>query len=157
MRALRLRSPRLLLAIAPAIFLLVVGCTNDDAVLGVGVFTIPPGAQISLSKDIQPIFNVNCATGGCHDSITQAQFMSLEAPDIFDPVIGIVDVASTQGSPLDRVEPGDSSMSYLVHKLEGTQALVGGGGEQMPKFLPPLTQPEIQLIRDWIDEGAQDN
>lgn len=133
------------------------GCTNGDAVLGLGSVTSPPGAQVSLANDVQPIFNMNCAIAGCHDSVTMAQFQSLEAQDIFDPVLGIVDVDSSQVPALKRVEPGSADLSYLILKLEGTQATVGGGGAQMPRFATPLTAPTIQVIRDWIDQGAQDN
>ncbi|MCI0410883.1 MAG: hypothetical protein L0191_20365, partial [Acidobacteria bacterium] len=41
------------------------GCENDDAALGVPS-PLPPAAIISLSRDVQPIFNRNCTLSGCH-------------------------------------------------------------------------------------------
>jgi hypothetical protein len=66
-------------------------------------------------------------------------------------------VSSHQAPALLRIEPGRSDRSYLVNKLEGTQGAVGGFGLQMPRFAPPLDAETIQVIREWIDQGAQDN
>jgi mono/diheme cytochrome c family protein len=62
----------------------------------------------------------------------------------------LVGVTSGQ-SPSDLVEPGDSSLSYLVNKLEGT-----GSGQQMPSG-GTLTAAQIQAVSDWIDSGASLN
>ena len=134
------------------------GCTNGDAVLGVSRDVPPPaGIPISLSRDIQPIFNKNCTFSGCHAGTLPAQNLSLEAGKTFDPILGPVSVPSTEAPTLKRIEPGNSVGSYLVHKLEGTQASFGGSGDQMPQGAAPLAGVEIQLIKDWIDQGAQDN
>ena len=131
-------------------------CTNEDAVLGDPAVLPPPGIQVSLSGDIQPIFNNNCAFSGCHAGALPAQNLSLEAGNTF-AANGLVDVTSLEAPALKRVAPGNSAASYLVHKLEGTQASVGGGGNRMPLGAQPLAGVEIQLIKDWIDQGAQDN
>ena len=64
---------------------------------------------------------------------------------------GFCDVA------LLRVLPGRPSQSYIWHKLLGTQATVGGSGSRMPQGDAPLTQPNMDVIRAWILEGARDN
>jgi hypothetical protein len=73
----------------------------------------------------------------------------------------VVGVASTQLPTMDRVEPGDHTISYLWHKVNGTQASVGGTGGQMPAFCSPgvdcLTPAEIAGIASWIDAGAQND
>ena len=46
----------------------------------------------------------------------------------------------------------DPDNSYLIHKLEGTQAV----GIQMPPA-GPLQQAIIDDIRQWIDDGALRN
>jgi hypothetical protein len=51
---------------------------------------------------------------------------------------------------LKRVDPGDPDNSYLVQKVEGTAA-VGG---RMPLGGSRIPQEEIDLIRQWISEGA---
>ena len=83
--------------------------------------------------------------------------MSLEAGGIYDPVLGAVGVASREAPGLKRIDPGSSLSSYLVAKLEDKQASVGGIGDRMPLGAPPLDPIEIQVIREWIDQGAQDN
>ena len=51
-----------------------------------------------------------------------------------------------------RVVASDSSSSVLYNKLDG-----GGGlcGNQMPRNAPKLAQNLIDMVRDWIDAGAQ--
>jgi hypothetical protein len=56
-----------------------------------------------------------------------------------------------------RVKPFLPDSSYLIHKIEGTQADVGGSGERMPRGGMPLTQAQIDLIRAWITVGAKNN
>ena len=58
-------------------------------------------------------------------------------------------------SRLDLITPYDSSASYLWHKINGTQATVGGTGSQMPRGGPYLSAADLALIEAWIDEGAQ--
>jgi hypothetical protein len=52
---------------------------------------------------------------------------------------------------MQRVQPGNASNSYLIHKLEGAPGIVGG---RMPLALPPLDQGSIDVIRQWITSGA---
>ncbi|HEX5809988.1 MAG TPA: hypothetical protein VFY25_15070, partial [Anaerolineales bacterium] len=44
--------------------------------------------------------------------------------------------------------PGDAANSLLV-ELVATQ--------KMPKRGPKLTPPQVQLITDWVNQGAPDN
>ncbi|HSL43898.1 MAG TPA: c-type cytochrome domain-containing protein, partial [Anaerolineales bacterium] len=46
------------------------------------------------------------------------------------------------------VTPGDAADSLLV-ELVATQ--------KMPKRGPKLTPPQVQLITDWVNQGALDN
>jgi hypothetical protein len=50
-----------------------------------------------------------------------------------------------------RVNPGHPDSSYIIQKIEG-HAAVGG---QMPLGQPPLPQATIDVIRQWITDGAQ--
>jgi hypothetical protein len=63
----------------------------------------------------------------------------------------LVDIPSNQDGTVDRVEPGQPDNSYLIHKLEGT-----GLQQQMPPGAP-LPQTEIDVIRQWIFDGAIDD
>ena len=49
------------------------------------------------------------------------------------------------------VMPGVPDSSYLIQKLEGTAPI----GSQMPLGIPLLEQSQIDLIRQWIADGAQ--
>jgi hypothetical protein len=139
------------------ICLLAPACSNEDAALVDDLINpMRPGAEVSLSENVQPVFTFNCAVSGCHDRAIGESGLVLEEGSLFDASTGIVDVASQQALLL-RVQPFDSQASYLIHKLQGTQGTVGGGGEQMPFGATPLDDATIQVIRDWIDEGAQDN
>ncbi|MEE9219097.1 MAG: hypothetical protein V3U98_08510 [Acidobacteriota bacterium] len=148
---------RLLIAGAAVVFISLTGCDNDDARLGIPLVGPLPGAEVSLRNDVQPIFELNCAIPGCHAGSVPKQNMSLEASDTFDLVVGIVDIDSVQVPALKRVRPGSSSQSYLVNKIEGTAGSVGGNSSRMPLNAPALAASEIRTIRDWIDQGANDN
>lgn len=63
----------------------------------------------------------------------------------------LVNVASVEVPSLRRIQPGDPDLSYLVQKIEG-RAAVGG---RMPLNSPPLPQATIDVIRQWVLEGAQ--
>jgi hypothetical protein len=63
-------------------------------------------------------------------------------------------VASVQAPGLALVEPGDPQASYLVQKLRGTAASVGGFGNVMPPSDEPFTEEQILAIEAWIARGA---
>jgi parallel beta-helix repeat protein len=112
------------------------------------------------SGQVQPLLSSRCAA--CHGGIGTPQYAGLS--DLDQVVAGyneIVDVASSELPSMDRVEPGDHTLSYLWHKVNGSQAGVGGSGGQMPAFCTPgvdcLTPAEIAGIASWIDAGAQND
>lgn len=124
-------------------------CTNESPSLRI-IPVIPPGnAPISFSADVQPIFTRSCAKSGCHIPATAPFGFVLEEGQAYANLVG---VTSVEDPTLVRVEPGRSDLSYIIRKLEGT-----GLGERMPLGGPYLPDAEIQLIKDWIDEGALDN
>ena len=49
-----------------------------------------------------------------------------------------------------RIAPLDPANSYLYRKISGS----GITGDRMPQALPPLTDAQIKLVRDWIRRGA---
>lgn len=67
-----------------------------------------------------------------------------------------VGVPSAQ-SAMNRVTPGNSTQSYLMHKLDGTQATAGGSGSQMPRNQPELPASLRDMVREWIDAGAMND
>jgi hypothetical protein len=111
------------------------------------------GSNSGFAAQVQPIFTSNCALSGCHAGSNPAQGMNLSDGQAY---ANIVNVQSNESSLL-RVKPGEPDESYLVHKIQGTQGSVGGSGGQMPLGGTPLTQAQIDLIREWITDGAPNN
>ena len=67
----------------------------------------------------------------------------------------LVGVSSTAKPGAIRVIAGNPSGSYLVQKLEGAADIVG---LRMPRNGPPyLTDAQVALIRQWIQNGAPNN
>jgi hypothetical protein len=96
------------------------------------------------------VFTPTCAVSGCHTGAGSPQGLRLDEAISYAL---LVNVASTQNGTLLRVNPGNPGNSYLIQKLEGT-ASVGG---QMPLGRTPLTQATIDVIRQWITDGAIDD
>lgn len=119
-------------------------------VIGAPVAEAPAEPQVSFAREIQPIFNANCS---CHMGSFPTEDMNLGSGQSY---ANIVNVKSNQ-SPLDRIEPGDPTKSYMIHKLRNTQRTVGGSGARMPFGGAALRPAQIQLIEKWITQGAQNN
>lgn len=141
--------------------LLLSACAGDGTGLdengnpaGTGPGTPAPPSEATLSGDVQPILTANCALSGCHAGNDAVLGQNLSAGRTF---AGVVDVPSVQAPDLRRVRPFLPDSSYLVHKIQGTQASVGGSGSRMPLIGGPLTQEQIALIRAWILAGAADD
>ena len=128
----------------------------EDAAGNIGtsanvVVTVQNGMAVTLTEIQQQVFTPMCA--GCHSGPTSNNLpggMNLSsAADSFAALVG---VQSLQVA-FNRVEPGDPDNSYLIDKLEGTQAV----GSQMPQGGPFLDQETIDMIRQWISDGAENN
>ncbi len=104
----------------------------------------------SFSTVIQEIFQrQGCATGGCHGTAV-AQGLDLR-PDA--AYAALVNVRATQSSSRFLVEPGNAENSWLVIKIENRQTV----GRSMPLGGPLLDSIDVGNIRNWIDNGAQNN
>ena len=115
----------------------------------ISTFTLAQAPNVSPTfAEVQEIFTASCLP--CHSNLSLSGGLGLQAPQTFS---NIVNVPSSQVPSLSRIEPNDPEESYIIDKLEGTQA-VGG---QMPLGQSPLPAQTIQLIRDWITAGAPDN
>ncbi|MFL6578799.1 MAG: hypothetical protein ACJ8MR_19400 [Povalibacter sp.] len=62
----------------------------------------------------------------------------------------LVNTPSGEVPALRRVQPGNPEASYLVQKIEGTAAV----GSRMPLNNPALPQSTIDVIKQWIANGA---
>jgi len=96
------------------------------------------------------VFTPTCAVSGCHTGAGAPQGLQLDEANSYTLLVG---VASNEDAAVLLVSPGDPDNSYLIHKLEGN-ASVGG---QMPLNGTPLSQANIDSIRQWITDGAIDD
>jgi hypothetical protein len=83
----------------------------------------------------------------CHSGAGAPHGLRLDAANSYALLVG---VPSDEQPSVLRVKAGDPNNSYLIRKLEGT----AGTGERMPAGLPPLPQADINMIRQWITDGA---
>ena len=106
--------------------------------------------RVSFEKDVMPILNSYCVM--CHLPGGAQGGLSLY-PDAWSELVGV----PSKQSPLLQVEPGSPDRSYLYVKLIDTGVSVGGSGQLMPVQQPPLEQDQIETIRLWIEQGAEQN
>lgn len=136
----------------------VLACAGDGTGLDANGHLLGTGAQcqdsVCFERDIQPIFTANCALSGCHAGTSPQQGQNLSQGLAYQ---SIVNVPANERAGMMRVTPSQPDSSYLVHKVQGTQASVGGSGGQMPLGGTPLSQTQVDLIRAWIAAGAKNN
>jgi len=93
------------------------------------------------------VFTPTCAQLGCHDPLGQQSQQVLSNGRAY---ANTVNVPSVELPSIARVKPGDPANSYLYRKITGA----GITGDRMPQGLPPLSDAQIKLVRDWIRRGA---
>jgi len=101
--------------------------------------TTDPGAQtggISFTNDIAPLLQSRC--GNCHGGNQTKAGLN---------VLGYATLMSgSENGPV--IAPGDATNSLLVDLV---------ASQKMPKRGPKLTPDQVQLITDWVNQGALDN
>jgi len=109
-----------------------------------------PGTPVSFNNDIIPIFQINCQ--GCHDPGGSSGIV-MNLTNNPDPAFWI-NQPSVQVSAFTLIVPGDATLSLIYLKVSSNTPPVG---TRMPLAAPPMSDTEIQLLRDWIDQGALNN
>jgi hypothetical protein len=107
------------------------------------------GTTVSFQQDVVPILNKHCVQ--CHMVGTELGNFSLYP----DPRGNMVDMQSTQSHQM-LVAPGKPDESYVFVKMIDKQASVGGKGLRMP-WEYDLSPADIEVVRQWILQGAADN
>ncbi len=124
---------RLLLTFYVLVNIALAGCYKD--VTSPGQDPSAPPQDVSFSGDLQPIFNSNCTTSGCHDEAPSHK-PSLVPTKSYDALIS--------GGYVNTTVP-TSSILYTEVK-SGSMPPTGA-----------LKQAQIQMILDWIRNGAPNN
>jgi hypothetical protein len=120
------------------------GLDEDGRPLGADPGPAPLVPEFQSIQD--NVFTPVCTA--CHAGAAAPLGLRLEAGVSYAM---LVNAPSVEVPGLLRVSPGDPDGSYLIHKLEGSAAV----GERMPLNAPPLPDATIQVIRQWITDGAQ--
>jgi hypothetical protein len=128
----------------PGICYALAGCGSGDGFVGSGGVSGPLTADFDSIQ--ANVFEQVCEH--CHSGATAPAGLRLDAANSYAMLVG---VSSVERPSIRRVAAGDPNNSYLIQKLEGT----AGVGERMPAGLPALPQSDINIIRQWITDGAQ--
>ena len=114
------------------------------AVVLTGIISEPTWADeesVSYYRQIRPIFQSHCQ--GCHQPAKQSGGYVMT---------DFKKLLNGGESETAAVMPGKPDESYLLDLITPSD-----GEAEMPKGKAPLSQPEIDLIRRWIIEGAEDD
>lgn len=109
--------------------------------------------QISFADDVQPILNASCVS--CHDLSSEGysssgfslvDYNSVMKGTTYGPVVV---AESSMTSALYLVIAGKTSPEIRMPPHHDNALAEGRGA--------PLSQQNIETIRDWIDQGAKNN
>jgi WD40 repeat protein len=104
-----------------------------------------PNKPISFFKQIRPVFQANCQ--GCHQP---AKAKGGYVMTDFNKLIEGGEEAQKEGKK--AVVPGKPEQSHLI-----TLITPHDGEAEMPVKKPPLSDPDRELVRRWIAEGAKND
>ncbi|MEX2262643.1 MAG: PSD1 and planctomycete cytochrome C domain-containing protein [Bryobacteraceae bacterium] len=116
--------------------------TTLVAAVGLGWFILPfpcsAQEKVDFRRDIQPILAGRCHS--CHGSKLHLGELRLDRK---------TDALRGGGSGVPAISPGKSADSLLIRYVSGLDAKT-----VMPPAGPRLTPEQIELLRNWIDQGA---
>jgi hypothetical protein len=117
-------------------------CSSEDS---------DPDHDVSFSVDVRALFDRPAAMAGCGCHSAGGSGLSLSGFDM-SSLASIRRGGAISGRNI--IVPGDPCASVLVQKVSAAPAT----GARMPLSGPPFfSAAEIQLVADWIAEGAKDN
>jgi hypothetical protein len=100
-----------------------------------GLFT----QKVDYSNDVKPILNKHCI--GCHGGVKKAGDVSfLFEHEMYSP-------GKSGNLPVVK---GDWKKSEMMKRI-----LTDDPDEKMPKDGAPLSETEIEVLKNWIDQGAE--
>jgi len=120
---------------------LLFGCEHEQS-------TAPVIVKATFSGIQSTILTPKCVNAGCHPG--GGAPMSLRSDVAYG---NLVNAVSSGYAPRLRVKPDDPDNSILYLKVIGDPQT----GFQMPFGAAPLSSAEVDSIRTWIEQGAQNN
>ena len=101
------------------------------------------GAAISFKNDVFPLVKKNCLPCHSEEQMNPSELYM----DSYDGIIA----GGKHGKP---IVPGKAKESPMIQKLGETPPF----GDRMPlKAKQPLSDEEIKILIDWINQGAKKN
>jgi hypothetical protein len=111
----------------------------STGLIGYGVFNGLSNPEIDFNTQIRPILNKNCIT--CHGGVKRSGGFSLLFPsEALEP--------NESGKP--AIIPGNPRESEMIHRIKHHDPEI-----RMPQDGDPLSKEEIELITQWIKQGAK--
>jgi hypothetical protein len=135
--------------------------TLSIVVLGLGAAALVAGCGGGSESDtgpsvsyasVQSLFERNGCTA-CHPGVNPS--LDLLEGKSYDDLVG---VRALEDPRLYRVVAGDPGKSFLYLKIGGNPAIfdIPAIGTRMPPQSPPIPEADLNLVRDWILQGAKD-
>jgi len=103
---------------------------------------------VTLATVQSSIFSSTCAVSGCHLDPGAPFGMDLSQGNALP---NTRNVASSEVPTFDRIEPGRADESYLYLKVTADPRI---SGDPMPAQGSPLSASQLDLLRRWIEQGA---
>ncbi len=103
-------------------------------------------------SQVQQVFNTHCTS--CHPSVNGA--LNLTAGKSYKALVG---AGAVEAPGQVRVVAGDPKRSFLLTKIAGDPSLgdIPPIGTRMPPGQPAIPAAEIELVRNWIAQGAKND
>jgi hypothetical protein len=103
------------------------------------IYTFRPSQKVDFNTQVKPIINKKCIA--CHGGVKRESDFSL----LFRQ-----DAMAKAKSGKFAIIPGNASGSELIRRINSHDP-----EERMPYKKDPLTKEEIEVLTEWINEGAQ--
>jgi hypothetical protein len=114
--------------------------------------------QVSFSQNIVVILGTHCAVVGCHVPGSPPNGLIMTPNQAYSNLVG---VSAVEEPAYLRVDPGNASDSLIYLKTSAYSTGVAPPGGYLP-MPPPVTMDqlsaaELQVLVDWINQGALQN
>jgi hypothetical protein len=110
-----------------------------------------------FKASVAPIFGTAVSLGRAAGKCTYCHFPgnthTVDVLDVFGTMVDKRSAYGSNGSPGTIVIPGDPENSVLLKKLKSDPST----GPRMPFVPPRVTSGEVETLKAWIEEGAQNN